>query len=196
VALDFLLGGGGWGPGTSNPLWCEPNFSWGALPLSGRAYSMSEWSCRSGVFSWWSWYIRRWHGRFYHSSICCQVHVGAWGYALSCPTLNGPVTRGSQLWVTCLVPATPRCGLWGLGVCQAGAWGGVRSGRTMVKSYLSIATVDKKDRRIRCLGLVCFWVGGPSPSNRSSGIIYSTGYLVPQPFTAERNNVVSRFVEP
>jgi hypothetical protein len=44
----------------------------------------------------------------------------------------------------------------GPGVCQAGARGGVRFGRMMVKSYLSIATVDKKDRRIRCLGLVCF----------------------------------------
>jgi hypothetical protein len=46
------------------------------------------------------------------------------------------------------------------------------------------------------LGSSCFLVGGPSPSTRSGGTIFDTGYMVPQLFAVGGNRIVSRFVGP
>jgi hypothetical protein len=89
------------------------------------------------------------------------LRSGLWGHL--------PGTGNSQSW-------PPR----GPGVCQVGAWGGVRSGWQVVKSCPSMAIEGHKR------------TGGPSA--RSGRTISGMGYLVPQPFYTRDNRVVSRFV--
>jgi hypothetical protein len=106
-----------------------------------------------------------------------------------------PLLEDLSSGVTCPVLATPRHGSWGADVCRAGARGGVRLGQHLVKSHPSASTKgDKEDGCGLFLGLVCFQVGGISPSARSHGTVSGTGCLVLQPFVAGRNMVGCKFI--
>jgi hypothetical protein len=76
-----------WIPIGPNPL-CR------SLTLPGRAYLMLELSWRLCMSLWWSSYVRQRRNGFQHSSACCQVHMGACGYVLSCQIFNTVVSRG------------------------------------------------------------------------------------------------------